>query len=88
MRMYLYLGASAAVRQRDIIGIFDMDNTTSSLRTREFLAGAEKRGELESVTGDLPRSFVLCGGRDGRQRVCLCQLSPAALRSRAENGAL
>lgn len=86
--MYLYLGPSAAVRQRDIIGIFDMDNTTSSLRTREFLARAEKRGELESMTGDLPRSFVLCGERNGRQRVCLCQLSPGALRSRAESDSL
>lgn len=85
--MYLYLGASAVVRQRDIIGIFDMDNTTSSLRTREFLAGAERRGELESVTGDLPRSFVLCREKD-RSTVYLSQFSQATLRGRLEGNGL
>ena len=81
--MYLHLGGSAVVHQRDIIGVFDMDNSTSSHLTRAFLA----EGELESVTGDLPKSFVLCGAR-GRQRVYLAQFSPATLRGRAESRTL
>lgn len=86
--MYLYLGQTAVVGHRDIIGVFDMDHSTTSLRTREFLSRAEKRGELESVTDDLPKSFVLCGRRNGRQRVYLCQPSPATLRGRAESDLL
>ena len=36
--MYLHLGGSAVVHQRDIIGVFDLDNSTSSHLTRAFLA--------------------------------------------------
>ena len=35
--MYLSIGNDMAVRDSSIIGIFDMDNTTTSKRTREFL---------------------------------------------------
>ena len=56
--MYLSIGNDLAVRDRSIIGIFDMDNTTTSKRTREFLAKAEQNGEVVPCD-DLPKSFVL-----------------------------
>ena len=28
--MYLHLGSSVVIRQRDVVGIFDLDNTTAS----------------------------------------------------------
>ena len=40
--MYLHLGQSVVVAYRDVIGIFDMDNTTSSRLTRNFLNQAER----------------------------------------------
>ena len=38
--MYLHLGSSVVIRQRDVVGIFDLDNTTSSRITRDFLTQA------------------------------------------------
>ena len=35
--MYLSIGNDMAVREHSIIGIFDLDNTSTSKRTREFL---------------------------------------------------
>ena len=35
--MYLSIGNDMAVRASSIIGIFDLDNTSTSKRTREFL---------------------------------------------------
>ena len=35
--MYLNIGNDMAVRERSIIGIFDLDNTSTSKRTRQFL---------------------------------------------------
>ena len=35
--MYLSIGNDMAVRESSLIGIFDLDNTTTSKRTREFL---------------------------------------------------
>ncbi len=83
--MYLHLGQSVVVHQKDIIGIFDLDNTSSSLRTRKFLEQAEKEGLVIVVTDDLPKSFVICKNKSGQDIVYLSQLSSATLRGRAEN---
>ena len=82
--MYLHLGQNVMVRNQDVIGIFDLDNTTWSFRTRRLLERAEQEGRVTAVGDDLPRSFVLADGREGRPRVYLTPLSPAALASRAE----
>ncbi len=58
--MYLHLGQSVVVPFRDVIGIFDLDTTTDSRITREFLKRAEREGELVDVSMDLPKSLVLC----------------------------
>ncbi|HJB57111.1 MAG TPA: DUF370 domain-containing protein [Candidatus Flavonifractor intestinipullorum] len=82
--MYLHLGQSVVVPFRDVIGIFDLDNTTSSHRTRAFLSRAEREGELVDVSMDVPKSFVLCRSELGTM-VYLSQLSPATLLRRAES---
>ena len=56
--MYLNIGNDMAVREQTIIGIFDLDNTTTSKRTREFLNQAEKEGQVVPCD-DLPKSLVL-----------------------------
>ena len=56
--MYLSIGNDMSVRESSIIGIFDMDNTTTSKRTRSFLEKAQKNGEIVPCD-DLPKSFVL-----------------------------
>ena len=48
--MYLHLGGSTVVLQSDIIGIFDMDNTTVSPHTRKFLNRVQKEGENTCLT--------------------------------------
>ncbi len=82
--MYLHLGQNVMVRNQDVIGVFDLDNTTWSFRTRRFLERAEQEGQVTAVGDDLPRSFVLADDREGRPRVYLTPLSPAALSARAE----
>ena len=83
--MYLHLGQDVVVRKETIIGIFDLDNTTSSHITRKFLADAEKAGNIVNISSELPKSFVLCE-EEGRYTVYLSQLAPSTLfkRSRQE----
>ena len=84
--MYLHLGQSVVVLTGAIIGLFDLDNTTSSHLTRKFLERAEQQGRVVNVSDELPKSFVLCRGRgEAQSRVYLCQLSAATLLRRAEN---
>ncbi len=78
--MYLPIGNDFSVRESSLIGIFDMDNTTTSKRTREFLAAAEKDGQVVPCD-DLPKAFVLTG-EYGMNRVYLTALSSATLEKR------
>ena len=48
--MYLHLGQEVVVRHSDIIGVFDMDNTTISPHTRDFLHKAEVGGPVTYVS--------------------------------------
>ena len=78
--MYLSIGNDMAVREASVIGIFDMDNTTTSKRTREFLNRAEAEGQ-DVPCDDLPKSFVLTT-EYGMSRVHLSALSSATLEKR------
>lgn len=78
--MYLSIGNDMAVRDSSIIGIFDMDNTSTSKKTREFLARAEKEGSVVPCD-DLPKSFVLTA-EYGLSRVHLTSLSAYTLEKR------
>ena len=78
--MYLSIGNDMAVRDRSIIGIFDLDNTSTSKRTREFLEKAEKQGEVVPCD-DLPKAFVLTA-EYVLNRVHLTALSAATLEKR------
>lgn len=86
--MYLHLGQAVLVHQKDIIGIFDLDNTSASFRTRKFLEKAEREGRLISVFDDLPKSFILCKNKKNQSIVYLSQLSSATLRGRGENNSI
>ena len=78
--MYLTIGNDMAVRERSIIGIFDLDNTSTSKRTRQFLEKCEKEGQVVPCD-DLPKSFVLTA-EYGMDRVYLTALSSATLEKR------
>ncbi len=78
--MYLPIGQDFSVRERGIVGIFDLDNTTVSPKTRDFLRKAEREGQVVPCDG-LPRSFVLTA-EYGISRLYLSTLSAATLNKR------
>ena len=78
--MYLSIGNDMAVRDRSIIGIFDLDNTSVSKRTQQFLNQAEKEGQVVPCD-DLPKSFVLTA-EYGMNRLYLTSLSTSTLEKR------
>ncbi len=78
--MYLSIGNDMAVRESSIIGIFDLDNTSTSQRTRLFLSNAESEGQVVPCD-DLPKSFVVTA-EYGMNRVYLTPLNPATLEKR------
>ena len=75
--MYIHLGRDYVLNDRDIIGIFNLETTTITPRGREFLNYAQ------SLSDELPQSYVLADGAVV-DTVYLSELSPAAMRRRAE----
>ena len=82
---YLHIGMNVMVDPRRVIGIFDLDNTSTSKLTRRFLDGAEKEGVVQSACEDIPRSFVVCDHPYHRQIIYLSQLNTATLQKRADS---
>ena len=78
--MYLNIGNDMAVRARSVVGIFDLDNTSTSRRTREFLEKAEREGQVVPCD-DLPKSFIVTR-EYGMIRIYLTSLSASTLEKR------
>ena len=78
--MYLSIGSDLAVRDSSIIGIFDLDNTSTSKRTVEFLERAEEEGQVVPCA-DLPKSFILTA-EYGMPRVYLTEYYTSTLEKR------
>jgi len=81
MKNWLYIGGEAALEQSEIVGVFDLDNTSWAIDTRKFLQTAEKEGRVRNTAEDLPKAFVV--GTDGS--VILAQPNSAILAKRWES---
>ena len=81
--MFLHLGGDKVVKTKDIIGIFDMDTSTVSKNTREYLKKSEKSGEVVTVSYDLPKSFIVVQERKSKKKtVYISQISSQTLNKR------
>ena len=56
--MFIQITKDKYIRQKDIIGIFDLDTSTVSGVTKNFLSRAEKENKIAGIN-ILPKSFVL-----------------------------
>ena len=81
--MYLQIGTEDYIKSEDIIGVFDLDNTTVNKATREYLNAAEKQDEVKTVTFDLPKSFIVTEEK-GERKVYISALNTATIYKRLE----
>ncbi len=88
--MYIHLGRDTVVLLEDVIGIFDLDTATVVKTTRDYLAKAEKSGDVINITTELPKAFVVVkdNSRKSGQAIYLSQISSSTLLKRAEQNGL
>ena len=78
--MILHVGQETVIKEDDVIGIFDLDSTTVSKKTRTFLEKKQKEDKIVTVSMELPKSFILTVEKNTRQeKIYLSQLSTATL---------
>ena len=81
--MYLHIGGDHIVRTKDIIGIFNLERTSVSEDTKNFLRSAAAQGHEVSCTEDMPRSFIVTFDRsDLDEKVHISRISSASLEKR------
>ncbi len=83
--MYLHLGQDTVVSDSDVLGIFDLDTSTVSKATRDYLSVAEKEKRVVNVSFELPKSFVVCSDKNGRVKVYISPISSSTLKKRMKN---
>ncbi len=81
--MYLHIGNDNIVTDKEVIGIFDIEKTSASSDTREFLNAAAKRKCEVSCTDDLPRSFIVTFRKsDLEEKVYISRVSSSTIEKR------
>lgn len=83
--MYLHVGNDYSVDVRDIVGIFDIENTTVGKCTKRLLDRAEKEHRCIYATMDMPKSFIVVM-KNGQEKLYISQLAASTLRKRLING--
>lgn len=79
--MYLHIGNNFSVDMRDVVGIFDIENTTVGKCTKKLLERAEKQHFCVYATYEMPKSFIVTM-KDGEEKLYISQLSAYTLRKR------
>lgn len=83
--IYLHIGNNYSVDTRDIVGIFDIENTTVEKCTKILLDRAEKEKKCVYTTYEMPKSFIITV-KNGRERLYISQLAASTLRKRLADG--
>ena len=83
--MYLHIGNNYSVDVRDVVGIFDIENTTVEKCTKKLLERAEKEHHCIYTTYEMPKSFIIAM-KNGIERVYISQLSASTLSKRINSG--
>ncbi|MCX7843328.1 MAG: DUF370 domain-containing protein [Clostridia bacterium] len=80
--MFLHIGGDVVIPIKDVIAILDIESTTISKDTKEFLKISEEEGFIESISYDLPKSFIITE-HDKKSKIYLSPISSVTLQKRA-----
>jgi len=81
--LFLHLGENVVVPIKDIIGIFDLQNTMYSSDTIQFLRLAEEDGFVERITDEQPKSFIIAEV-DNKSKIYFSPISSTTLTKRTD----
>ena len=81
--MFLHLGGDVVVRLKDVIAIMDLETTTISKISKEFLGIAEEEGFIINISEDLPKSFIITEVKK-KSKIYVSPISSVTLYKRAK----
>lgn len=79
--MFLHLGKNESVREKEIVGIFDIETASVSADTKAFFARLQEEKRVINLCDDLPGSFVLAEN-ELCESLYITQISTSSLKKR------
>ena len=80
--MFMHLGGDVVISLKDIISIMDIESSSTSGVTKEFLKTAEDEGFIRRITENEEKSFILAE-KDKKTIIYLSPISSVTLYKRA-----
>jgi hypothetical protein len=80
--MIVHIGNEISIKSSDVVGIFDMENTSTGSITREFLNHASETLKVINVSYNMPKSYILCVGAKGSRILYITNVSVNTLKAR------
>lgn len=75
------IGGDIILFKKDIVGIFDFDEFTSSDENREFFRDLRKRRRVINADKEkIPQSVILCVDENGKEQYYLSPISVSGLK--------
>ena len=81
--MFLHIGGDVVIPTSSIIAIFDMDTTTISKDSKDFIKIAEEEGFISTIMDELPKSFIITEVNK-KSKIYLSPISSVTLLKRTE----
>lgn len=81
--MFLHIGGDVVIPMKDVIGILDIETTTLSNDTRDFLKIAEEEGFIDAISDDMPKSFIITEVNK-KSKIYLSPISSVTLQKRTK----
>ncbi|ANY66560.1 extracellular matrix/biofilm biosynthesis regulator RemA family protein [Paenibacillus algorifonticola] len=78
--MYIHLGGEKIIRAAELVAIFDISIEQSSKLSKQFVAGARKRKDVETIGEEEPKSIVVT-----KQKIYYSPISSSTLKKRAHH---
>lgn len=81
--MYLHLGRDTVVKSESIIAMMDLESSSISKYSKEFLKIATEEGFVKNVSDEIPKSFIVCEN-EGQSVIYITNISTKALMGRVK----
>jgi len=81
--MFLHLGGDVVIPLKNVIAIMDIETTTISKDSKDFLKIAEEEGFIETISNDIPKSFIITECNK-KSKIYLSPISSVTLQKRTE----
>jgi len=81
--LFLHIGENCSVPAKNVIGIFDLEITTTGGTTRDYLKKAEEENRVTYVSEQMPKSFIITTEYNG-DYIYLSPISASTLNKRLE----